>query len=151
MPSGPSSGSYSHPSPAKCTLVTNKDFMDNAWRPKLQYVFKVGEAALGARLKEDDDTYLADGTVLWDGNEILLFEASGPFNNKDILKLAYDVVKGSFSCTTMGKSILRKYHHADIYILIVYTCYFYKQVPKMESANDAQRKRERDGIEDMEQ
>ena len=50
--------------------------------------------------------------------EVLLFEASGQaFNNNDLSKHAYDLVKGSFGSTAMLKSILRKYSHPALALI----------------------------------
>ncbi|KAI8144681.1 hypothetical protein BJV82DRAFT_55967 [Fennellomyces sp. T-0311] len=45
--------------------------------------------------------------------EVMLFEASGAFANRDTAKHAYDLIKGAFGCTAMIKTILAKYPYAN--------------------------------------
>lgn len=85
----------------------------------MAYNFKIGETPLSAKLGPDDTTYKADGTILLEKEdvEILLLEATGPYSKRDLSKHACDYVKGSFGCTAMLKTILRKYKCADPQLL----------------------------------
>ncbi|KAI9250220.1 hypothetical protein BDA99DRAFT_523188 [Phascolomyces articulosus] len=61
-----------------------------------------------------DSEYKADGLCFFNGKEILVLETSGPYNNGDDPRHAYDHIKGAFGLLAMFRSFVNLYHHADL-------------------------------------
>ncbi|KAI8387521.1 hypothetical protein BD560DRAFT_320769, partial [Blakeslea trispora] len=67
--------------------------------------------------QDDSHTYLADGIIKLFGQktlELLLLETSGPFQNKDKSKIAFDHHKGLFGALAMLKAIADSFSKARI-------------------------------------
>ncbi|KAG0164684.1 hypothetical protein DFQ30_009545 [Apophysomyces sp. BC1015] len=83
--------------------------------------FWPGEVALNSmpsKNEENKHAYNADGIIRLDDDiEILLLETSGPFNNSDKPRHAFDHVKGAFGLRCMLRKIISKFHYGDIDIL----------------------------------
>ena len=58
--------------------------------------------------------YKADGLCFFNNKEILVLETSGPYNNDDTPRHAYDRIKGAFGLLAMFRSFVNLYHHADL-------------------------------------